>query len=68
HDAFRSGTTFTVSLMGLARVLAGADLVARRRAARRAGGDAEHSDAAAGSAERAGANGSAERTEAPGSA
>ncbi|WIE63649.1 MFS transporter [Curtobacterium sp. MCLR17_036] len=35
HDAFRSGTTFTVSLMGLALVLAVADLVVRRRAARR---------------------------------
>jgi len=68
HDAFRSGTTFTVSLMALALVLAGADLVARRRAARRSDGDSGHSDAAAGSAERTGANGSAERTEAPGSA
>ncbi|ROP60584.1 MFS transporter [Curtobacterium sp. PhB115] len=35
HDAFRSGTTFTVSLMALALVLAVGDLVVRRRAARR---------------------------------
>jgi EmrB/QacA subfamily drug resistance transporter len=35
HDAFRSGTTFTVSLMLLALVLAVSDLVVRRRAARR---------------------------------
>uniref|UniRef100_A0A942YAB0 MFS transporter n=1 Tax=Neobacillus citreus TaxID=2833578 RepID=A0A942YAB0_9BACI len=35
HDAFRSGTTFTVSLMALALVLAVSDLVVRRRAARR---------------------------------
>lgn len=35
HDAFRSGTTFTVSLMALALVLAVSDLVVRRRAAKR---------------------------------
>lgn len=35
HDAFRSGTTFTVSLMALALVLAVGDLVVRRRAAQR---------------------------------
>lgn len=39
HDAFRSGTTFTVSLMGLALVLAISDLVVRKRAARRDGTD-----------------------------
>jgi MFS family permease len=52
HDAFRSGTTFTVSLMALALVLAGADLVARRRAARRSEGESERSDAAAEPADR----------------
>ncbi|WP_367651731.1 MFS transporter [Curtobacterium sp. MCPF17_052] len=39
HDAFRSGTTFTVSLIALALVLAVADLLVRRRAARRDGAD-----------------------------
>ena len=34
HDAFRSGTTFTVGLMALALVLAVTDQLARRRAAR----------------------------------
>jgi EmrB/QacA subfamily drug resistance transporter len=68
HDAFRSGTTFTVSLMALALVLAGADLVARRRAARRSDGESEHPGTAAGSAEQTGASGSAEQTEASGSA
>ncbi|PZF59922.1 MFS transporter [Curtobacterium sp. MCSS17_008] len=38
HDAFRSGTTFTVSLMALALALAVSDLVVRRRAARRTAG------------------------------
>ncbi|MBY0176534.1 MFS transporter [Curtobacterium herbarum] len=37
HDAFRSGTTFTVSLIAVALVLAVADLVVRRRAAAREG-------------------------------
>ncbi|MFJ3382639.1 MULTISPECIES: MFS transporter [unclassified Curtobacterium] len=40
HDAFRSGTTFTVSLIALALVLAVGDLAVRRRASRRTAVDA----------------------------